>query len=84
MIVMEYVAGEPARHGTPVVAGGALLVFLRKMEKNPTLRASPPAMVKMCVDAAAGMAYLEDKNCIHRLASLAGSSCVCACRPVAE
>ena len=42
------------------------MAFLRKMEKNPAVRLSPPAFVKMCVDAAAGMAYLESKGCIHR------------------
>ena len=36
------------------------------MEKNQKQRLSPRQLVKLCVDASAGMAYLEDKNCIHR------------------
>ena len=43
-------------------AGGALLGFLRKEGTILTVK----QMLKICEDAAAGMAYLESKNCIHR------------------
>lgn len=58
MIVMEY------------VAGGALLNFLRKQGKNQTKK----QLTKMCEDAANGMDYLENKNCIHR--DLAARNCL--------
>ena len=50
MIVMEY------------VPGGSLLTFLRKQGQKQTKK----QLIKMCEDAAAGMSYLESKNCIHR------------------
>lgn len=58
MIVMEF------------VPGGALLQFLRKQGKQQTRR----QLTQMCVDAANGMAYLENKNCIHR--DLAARNCL--------
>ena len=45
-----------------LVAGGDLLTFLRK----DTTELTAKQMTKMGEDAAAGMAYLESKNCIHR------------------
>ena len=44
------------------VSGGDLLTFLRKDQTD----LSPKQMTKMGEDAAAGMSYLESKNCIHR------------------
>lgn len=58
MIVMEF------------VPGGALLTFLRKHGARQTAR----TLVRMCADAAAGMAYLESKNCLHR--DLAARNCL--------
>ncbi|KAL5107085.1 Tyrosine-protein kinase Fer [Taenia crassiceps] len=58
MIVMEY------------VAGGSLLSFLRRNGQNAETR----LLLRMCVDAANGMAYLESKNCIHR--DLAARNCL--------
>ncbi|KAH9368919.1 hypothetical protein HPB48_007087 [Haemaphysalis longicornis] len=58
MIVME------------LVPGGSLLTFLRN--KGPKL--SGNELLGMCTDAAAGMAYLESKNCIHR--DLAARNCL--------
>ncbi|XP_048522923.1 tyrosine-protein kinase Fer isoform X2 [Dendroctonus ponderosae] len=58
MIVME------------LVPGGSLLTFLRK--KSNSL--SEGQLMKMCLDAAAGMRYLESKNCIHR--DLAARNCL--------
>jgi tyrosine-protein kinase Fer len=58
MIVME------------LVPGGSLLTFLRK--KSPAL--TDGQLMKMCLDAAAGMRYLESKNCIHR--DLAARNCL--------
>ncbi|KAH9278330.1 Tyrosine-protein kinase Fer [Echinococcus granulosus] len=58
MIVMEY------------VAGGSLLSFLRRNGQNADIR----LLLRMCVDAANGMAYLESKNCIHR--DLAARNCL--------
>lgn len=52
------------------VTGGSLLTFLRK--KNTTLTDSQ--LMNMCLDAAAGMRYLESKNCIHR--DLAARNCL--------
>lgn len=42
--------------------GGDFLSFLRK--KKDELKTKQ--LVRFSVDAAAGMAYLESKNCIHR------------------
>ncbi|XP_058455989.1 tyrosine-protein kinase Fer isoform X1 [Malaya genurostris] len=58
MIVME------------LVSGGSLLMFLRK---NSTTLAQKQ-LIAMCRDAAAGMRYLESKNCIHR--DLAARNCL--------
>ncbi|XP_018576399.1 tyrosine-protein kinase Fer isoform X2 [Anoplophora glabripennis] len=58
MIVME------------LVPGGSLLTFLRKKATNLT----EGQLMKMCMDAAAGMRYLESKNCIHR--DLAARNCL--------
>lgn len=44
------------------VSGGDFLSFLRK--KKDELKTKQ--LVRFSVDAAAGMAYLESKNCIHR------------------
>lgn len=52
------------------VLGGSLLTFLRK--KNSTL--TDGQLMNMCLDAAAGMRYLESKNCIHR--DLAARNCL--------
>lgn len=58
MIVME------------LVAGGSLLSYLRKNANG----LSAKQMTGMCRDAAAGMRYLESKNCIHR--DLAARNCL--------
>ncbi|XP_072929316.1 tyrosine-protein kinase Fer isoform X4 [Epargyreus clarus] len=58
MIVME------------LVSGGSLLTFLRT--RSSTL--SSRSLLAMCRDAAAGMRYLESKNCIHR--DLAARNCL--------
>ncbi|XP_076438869.1 LOW QUALITY PROTEIN: tyrosine-protein kinase Fer-like [Babylonia areolata] len=58
MIVMEF------------VPGGALLGFLRTQGKQQTRR----QLTQMCVDAASGMAYLEERGCIHR--DLAARNCL--------
>ncbi|XP_013097559.2 tyrosine-protein kinase Fer isoform X2 [Stomoxys calcitrans] len=58
MIVME------------LVPGGSLLNYLRKNSNNLTTR----QQMGMCRDAAAGMRYLESKNCIHR--DLAARNCL--------
>lgn len=58
MIVME------------LVPGGSLLTFLRTRASNLTSR----TLLAMCRDAAAGMRYLESKNCIHR--DLAARNCL--------
>lgn len=60
MIVME------------LVAGGSLLTFLR----NNASTLAQKQMLLMCRDAAAGMRYLESKNCIHR--DLAARNCLVA------
>ncbi|XP_015250984.1 tyrosine-protein kinase Fer [Cyprinodon tularosa] len=53
-----------------LVSGGDFLSFLRK--KKEELKAKQ--LVRFAVDAAAGMAYLESKNCIHR--DLAARNCL--------
>ncbi|XP_022919604.1 tyrosine-protein kinase Fer isoform X2 [Onthophagus taurus] len=58
MIVME------------LVPGGSLLNFLRKKASSLTEN----QLMNMCLDAAAGMRYLESKNCIHR--DLAARNCL--------
>ncbi|XP_037909618.1 tyrosine-protein kinase Fer isoform X1 [Hermetia illucens] len=58
MIVME------------LVPGGSLLNFLRKNANTFTSK----QLMGMCKDAAAGMRYLESKNCIHR--DLAARNCL--------
>ncbi|XP_017472306.1 PREDICTED: tyrosine-protein kinase Fer isoform X2 [Rhagoletis zephyria] len=58
MIVME------------LVPGGSLLNYLRKNSNALTAR----QQMGMCRDAAAGMRYLESKNCIHR--DLAARNCL--------
>ncbi|XP_055612815.1 tyrosine-protein kinase Fer isoform X2 [Uranotaenia lowii] len=58
MIVME------------LVSGGSLLMFLRK--NSATM--GQKQLMAMCRDAAAGMRYLESKNCIHR--DLAARNCL--------
>ncbi|XP_068087145.1 tyrosine-protein kinase Fer isoform X4 [Anabrus simplex] len=58
MIVME------------LVPGGSLLTFLRNKSANLTQK----QLLGMCRDAAAGMRYLESKNCIHR--DLAARNCL--------
>lgn len=58
MIVME------------LVPGGSLLTFLRNNASNLTQK----LLLKMCLDTAAGMQYLESRNCIHR--DLAARNCL--------
>ncbi|XP_047228657.1 tyrosine-protein kinase Fer isoform X2 [Girardinichthys multiradiatus] len=53
-----------------LVPGGDFLSFLRK--KKDELKTKQ--LVRFAVDAAAGMAYLESKNCIHR--DLAARNCL--------
>ncbi|XP_068624359.1 tyrosine-protein kinase Fer isoform X3 [Battus philenor] len=60
MIVME------------LVPGGSLLTFLRTRASALGAR----SLLAMCRDAAAGMRYLESKNCIHR--DLAARNCLVA------
>ena len=50
MIVME------------LVPGGSLLNFLRQKNNHLTVK----QLLCMCNDVAAGMEYLESRNCIHR------------------
>ncbi|XP_038560767.1 tyrosine-protein kinase Fer-like isoform X1 [Micropterus salmoides] len=52
-----------------LVPGGDFLSFLRKKDELKTKQ-----LVRFSVDAAAGMAYLESKNCIHR--DLAARNCL--------
>ncbi|XP_073995312.1 tyrosine-protein kinase Fer isoform X2 [Rhodnius prolixus] len=58
MIVME------------LVVGGSLLTYLR----NNSTVVTTKQLLTMCRDAAAGMRYLESKNCIHR--DLAARNCL--------
>ncbi|KAK6617552.1 hypothetical protein RUM44_005140 [Polyplax serrata] len=58
MIVME------------LVPGGSLLTFLRNNASNLTQK----TLLEMCRDTAAGMQYLESRNCIHR--DLAARNCL--------
>ncbi|KAK9885005.1 hypothetical protein WA026_009234 [Henosepilachna vigintioctopunctata] len=58
MIVME------------LVSEGSLLIFLRKHGDN----LNESHLMKMCLDVASGMMYLESKNCIHR--DLAARNCL--------
>lgn len=58
MIVME------------LVEGGSLLTFLRNNAVSLVIK----QLLNMCRDAAAGMCYLENKNCIHR--DLAARNCL--------
>lgn len=51
-------------------SGGSLLTFLRKKVNQ----LQEGQLMKMCLDAAAGMRYLESKNCIHR--DLAARNCL--------
>lgn len=60
MIVME------------LVPGGSLLTFLRTRSAPGQL--TKLQLTKMCADTAAGMRYLESKNCIHR--DLAARNCL--------
>ncbi|XP_064130806.1 tyrosine-protein kinase Fer isoform X2 [Loxodonta africana] len=46
-----------------LIPGGDFLSYLRKKKDELKLK----QLVKFSLDAAAGMAYLESKNCIHRL-----------------
>ncbi|KAM9801398.1 tyrosine-protein kinase Fer [Neosynchiropus ocellatus] len=55
-----------------LVPGGDFLSFLRKKKDDLKLK----QLVRFSVDAAAGMAYLESKNCIHR--DLAARNCLVA------
>ncbi|XP_032873284.1 tyrosine-protein kinase Fer isoform X1 [Amblyraja radiata] len=53
-----------------LIQGGDFLTFLRKKKDEMKMK----QLVKMSLDAAAGMAYLEGKNCIHR--DLAARNCL--------
>lgn len=53
-----------------LIQGGDFLTFLRKKKDEIKMK----QLVKMSLDAAAGMAYLEGKNCIHR--DLAARNCL--------
>ncbi|XP_060931616.1 tyrosine-protein kinase Fer isoform X1 [Limanda limanda] len=53
-----------------LVPGGDFLSFLRKKKDEMKTK----QLVRFSVDAAAGMAYLESKNCIHR--DLAARNCL--------
>ncbi|XP_073933082.1 tyrosine-protein kinase Fer isoform X1 [Castor canadensis] len=53
-----------------LVPGGDFLSFLRKKKDELKLK----QLVKFSLDAAAGMLYLESKNCIHR--DLAARNCL--------
>nr|XP_020478131.1 tyrosine-protein kinase Fer isoform X2 [Monopterus albus] len=53
-----------------LVSGGDFLSFLRKKKDELKMK----QLVRFAADAAAGMAYLENKNCIHR--DLAARNCL--------
>lgn len=53
-----------------LVPGGDFLSYLRKKKEELKTK----QLVRFAVDAAAGMAYLESKNCIHR--DLAARNCL--------
>ncbi|XP_054208040.1 tyrosine-protein kinase Fer isoform X14 [Homo sapiens] len=53
-----------------LVSGGDFLTFLRRKKDELKLK----QLVKFSLDAAAGMLYLESKNCIHR--DLAARNCL--------
>ncbi|CAJ1069832.1 tyrosine-protein kinase Fer isoform X1 [Xyrichtys novacula] len=53
-----------------LVPGGDFLSYLRKKKDDLKMK----QLVRFSVDAAAGMAYLESKNCIHR--DLAARNCL--------
>ncbi|XP_003405054.1 tyrosine-protein kinase Fer isoform X1 [Loxodonta africana] len=53
-----------------LIPGGDFLSYLRKKKDELKLK----QLVKFSLDAAAGMAYLESKNCIHR--DLAARNCL--------
>ncbi|XP_063101548.1 tyrosine-protein kinase Fer isoform X3 [Cavia porcellus] len=53
-----------------LVPGGDFLTFLRKKKDELKLQ----QLVTFCLDVAAGMFYLESKNCIHR--DLAARNCL--------
>ncbi|XP_034457408.1 tyrosine-protein kinase Fer isoform X2 [Hippoglossus hippoglossus] len=53
-----------------LVPGGDFLSFLRKKKDEMKTK----QLIRFSVDAAAGMAYLESKNCIHR--DLAARNCL--------
>lgn len=53
-----------------LVPGGDFLSFLRKKKEELKTK----QLLRFAVDAAAGMAYLESKNCIHR--DLAARNCL--------
>lgn len=53
-----------------MLIGGSLLSYLRNNSKTLSVL----QLVSMCRDAAAGMMYLESKNCIHR--DLAARNCL--------
>uniref|UniRef100_W5MWQ1 Tyrosine-protein kinase n=1 Tax=Lepisosteus oculatus TaxID=7918 RepID=W5MWQ1_LEPOC len=55
-----------------LVPGGDFLSFLRKKKEDLKTK----QLVKFALDAAAGMAYLELKNCIHRHRDLAARNCL--------
>jgi tyrosine-protein kinase Fer len=56
--------------GCNFLLGGSLLTFLRNRSGSLTQK----QLLGMCRDAAAGMRYLESKNCIHR--DLAARNCL--------
>ena len=62
------------------VSGGSLLTYLRSKQHGRALDVG--AQLAMCRDTAAGMAYLEEKNCIHR--DLAARNCLVGQWPVAR
>ncbi|KAH8271357.1 hypothetical protein KR018_007646 [Drosophila ironensis] len=81
MIVMELVLGKTKTSQVCMkffsnyycvlwFSGGSLLTYLRKHSNGLSTR----QQMGMCRDAAAGMRYLESKNCIHR--DLAARNCL--------